>query len=56
MPKAVKARDAYLKRVRAALETSATEMSRSDYIDALEEIQCDVEARLDAARQESGDS
>ena len=56
MAKTGKARDAYVKRVRAALETSATEMSRGDYIDALEEIQCDVEARLDAARQENGDS
>ena len=50
-----KTRELYIKRVLSALETSSKEMSRAEYVEALEEIQSAVESRLDAAREELRD-
>lgn len=41
----------FLERVRAALQTGV-DIERREYIDALEEIACEVEARLAAARED----
>ena len=47
-------RDAFVERVREALELNDAEMKMplAEYIDALEEIQSDVETSLDAARDD----
>lgn len=53
MPKlSPSARDQYVERIRKAMETTADEMPRADYIDALEEVQGDIEGMLEAAREE----
>lgn len=47
-------RDQYVERVRSALTmSSAMELERGDYIDALEEIAGDVDGMLEAAREEA---
>ncbi len=47
-----KSRAAYIERVRRALETDEREMTRAEYIDALEELSGDIDGHLDAARTE----
>lgn len=46
------ARQLYVQRVRDAMVTSSTEMSKGAYIEALEELSGDLEAMLEAARDE----
>lgn len=50
--RAVNARASYIQQVRDALDTDPSEMSRADYIDALEEIETHVRMSLEAAREE----
>lgn len=49
-----KSKERYLQRVREALETDPKEMTLGEYIAALEEIQSEVEASLEAARAVEG--
>lgn len=46
-------KERYIESVRTAMETDPEEMTRAEYIDALDEITGDIEAMLDVARQEA---
>jgi len=47
-----KSKAGYIERIRKAMETDPKEMSRGEYIDALEEIEGDISGMLEAAREE----
>lgn len=47
-------KDQYVERVRSALTmSSAMELTKAEYIDALEEIAGDIDGMLEAAREET---
>jgi len=54
MPKTRSKKEQYVERVRSALTmSSAMELERSEYIEALEEIAGDIDGMLEAAREEA---
>jgi len=56
MPKTRSKKEQYVERVRSALTmSSAMELKRSEYIEALEEIAGDIDGMLEAAREEARD-
>lgn len=42
----------YIENVKAALEDGELDLSLSEYVDALEEVESDVQIRLDSARED----